>query len=86
MDRALRVKAEKLARRFGTEEVTAAAFLQAMDQYGNRISDRLRKDKEEDQKEAENQKRQAYMQQMMMQQMMGGGGMPPGMAGMMEDE
>lgn len=86
IDRALRNKAEKLVRQFGTEEVTSPAVIQALDQFGNRIADRKKKDREEDEKAAEDQKRQAYMQQMMMQQMMGGGGMPPGMAAMLEDD
>lgn len=85
-ERPVRNAAEILVRKFGTEEITSPAVIQALDQFGARIADRKKRDKEEEAKAEENQKRQAYMQQMMMQQMMGGAGMPPGMAGMMEDD
>jgi hypothetical protein len=86
MEREVRFKAELLVRRFGADEITAQAVLDALLVFKPRINERQKRDKEEEEREREKEKRQAYMQHMMMQQMMGGGGMPPQLAQMMEDE
>ncbi len=85
-ERAIRKRCERLVKKALTHPQSALQASKEHNAFNHKIRDREKKDQEEDAKAEEQAKRQAYMQQMMMQQMMGAGGMPPGMAGMMDDD